>query len=191
MASFEIALKFALEDEGGYSNNVADPGGETYKGISRKFWFMWQGWRTVDAIKKQIGPILDRAGIERLNLALEANTDLDKMVSDFYRMQFWSHLFDQIESQAVATKIFDERVNLSMEAISCLQQALVALGFPIAVDGHFGFETLQAVNSADPAELLPRFVDALCGHYQAEATKKPSKKVFLAGWLNRAKKIPS
>jgi len=36
MKDFEIALKFVLKWEGGYSNDLRDPGGETKFGISKR-----------------------------------------------------------------------------------------------------------------------------------------------------------
>ena len=35
MADFKIAFEKVLEQEGGYVNDVNDPGGETYKGVAR------------------------------------------------------------------------------------------------------------------------------------------------------------
>ncbi len=36
MANFNNAFNLVLKNEGSYSNDPDDPGGETYKGISRK-----------------------------------------------------------------------------------------------------------------------------------------------------------
>lgn len=191
MASFEPALKFALENEGGYSNNLNDPGGETYRGISRRYWPVWSGWGMISAAMKKLNPSLDQAGIKKLDWLLAQDLVLQQAVHDFYRSKFWNPLYENIASQSVATKIFDEAINLGVEAVQCLQQALVACGYPIQIDGKFGGGTLNAVNTVGQKELMPRFVDALSGHYIAEAKKNPKKKTFLAGWLNRAKEIPS
>jgi lysozyme family protein len=188
MATFEAALEFTLKDEGGYSNNPADPGGETYKGISRHYWPTWQGWQFVAASKA--GLILDQAGIKKLDALLEQNRVLQQAVSNFYRKNFWNPRYEYIVSQSIATKIFNEAVNLGVEAVRCLQQALVAVGYPISIDGQFGGETIRAVNLVQAAELIPKFSEALSSYYIAEAEKTPAKKVFLAGWLKRAAEIP-
>src|SRR2546426_796362 len=51
MADFDYALTQLLKVEGGYANDPRDPGGETYKGISRVFWPNWSGWPLIDAAK--------------------------------------------------------------------------------------------------------------------------------------------
>ncbi len=55
MADFDIAYRLTMKHEGGYANNKADRGGETYRGIARKFWSGWIGWPLVDDAKKQPG----------------------------------------------------------------------------------------------------------------------------------------
>ncbi len=52
MAKFIDAYKKVLNNEGIYSNDPDDAGGETYKGISRKANPNWDGWISIDAIKK-------------------------------------------------------------------------------------------------------------------------------------------
>lgn len=45
MADFNEAFAATSMDEGGYANHCNDNGGETYAGISRKFWPGRNGWR--------------------------------------------------------------------------------------------------------------------------------------------------
>lgn len=56
MASFEENYKKVLASEGGYHSGIiggkVDKGGETYRGIARKYHPTWDGWATIDAIKK-------------------------------------------------------------------------------------------------------------------------------------------
>ncbi len=51
--SFAEALKHTLEFEGGYANDPADRGGETFRGISRKNWPRWSGWDLIDQVKRK------------------------------------------------------------------------------------------------------------------------------------------
>ena len=44
MAYFGDAFKKLSIKEGGYVNDKDDAGGETYRGISRKYNPTWQGW---------------------------------------------------------------------------------------------------------------------------------------------------
>ena len=52
MADFRLAYKKIEAAEGGYVNDPDDKGGETYKGISRKANPDWDGWISIDQIKK-------------------------------------------------------------------------------------------------------------------------------------------
>ena len=72
MANYHIALQEVLKNEGGYVNDPDDSGGETYKGIARRFHPDWIGWAYVD------------------NRDFK-NPNLDKLVSDFYYIKFWDH----------------------------------------------------------------------------------------------------
>ena len=54
MADFHKALKRTAKYEGGYVNDPADAGGETYKGISRRANPKWDGWQLIDAHKKTL-----------------------------------------------------------------------------------------------------------------------------------------
>lgn len=52
MADFKTAYKKIEAAEGGYCFDPDDAGGETYKGISRRANPNWNGWISIDAIKK-------------------------------------------------------------------------------------------------------------------------------------------
>lgn len=54
MADFKTAYKKIEAAEGGYCFDPDDAGGETYKGISRRANPNWNGWISIDAIKKLI-----------------------------------------------------------------------------------------------------------------------------------------
>lgn len=102
MADFEIAYKLTLQKEGGYANHKDDDGGETYCGIARNFFPSWAGWKILDQ-KKAKGPI------KRNSLFPELNN----LVKDFFRAQFWSAQAkgDRIQSQGLANFIYDFCVN--------------------------------------------------------------------------------
>ena len=106
MADFLKAYALTREFEGGYVNDPADPGGETYKGIARRKQPRWQGWAIIDGLKKNADfPAL-----------LYKNTTLNAMVLDFYKHEFWDFLCcDSIQSQAVAYELFDTAVNMGRE----------------------------------------------------------------------------
>jgi lysozyme family protein len=55
MAHFKTAYALTMGHEGIYSNNPKDRGGETYKGIARKFHPSWEGWKAIDRMKNKPG----------------------------------------------------------------------------------------------------------------------------------------
>jgi lysozyme family protein len=83
MADFNIADKLRQQNEGGYANNKADNGGETFRGIARKFWGSWKGWSIIDGIKKQYGTT---AAI--INKYASGNAVLRGYELEFYKTNF-------------------------------------------------------------------------------------------------------
>ena len=53
MANFEDAYKKLLIKEGGYVHDSDDSGGETYRGISRRYNPTWEGWDIIDTYKRK------------------------------------------------------------------------------------------------------------------------------------------
>lgn len=103
MSNFLTAYKTVRANEGGYRNVSWDAGGETYKGIARKFWPAWSGWKIVDEWKKthtmKKGDIIP-------------NPVLDKLVQDFFEMNFWKkNNLDKLTNQSLATLCLDMVIN--------------------------------------------------------------------------------
>lgn len=173
MSNFERALKKVLKYEGGYVNDPDDPGGETYKGISRKNWPNWDGWKWIDA--------------KRLGTA-------DLCVKDFYCDNFWLKLkCHQIQSQSVAEILFDAGVNMGRRpAVRLLQQASNSIYTNprpvigvLAVDGLIGSKTLGRINSQDAKILTNKFLFERVLFYWNLCFKKPVMFKYLKGWTNR------
>ena len=55
MTSFETAYRKTAQIEGGYANNPADNGGETWRSIARKMHSDWERWKVVDQLRHQPG----------------------------------------------------------------------------------------------------------------------------------------
>ena len=53
MADFDIAYGETELREGGYVNDPVDRGGETHRGVARKFNPDWKGWALVDRLKRE------------------------------------------------------------------------------------------------------------------------------------------
>jgi type VI secretion system secreted protein VgrG len=104
-----------------------------------------------------------------------------EQATQYYLQNFWETLYSQIENQAVASKLFDLGVLFGVRtAIESLQTAL-----GITVDGSFGQETLTAVNSAEPINLLLQYKVAFVHRALVIGSEKPSERVFVAGWIKR------
>jgi len=97
MASFEKAIERVLSNEGGYINDLVDPGGETNFGISRK------SYPTIDIH----------------NLTLE-------QAKNIYRRDFWIKIRGNIiQDQEIANNLLDFAVNAgNYAAISTIQKIL-------------------------------------------------------------------
>lgn len=134
MAKFEIAYKKTNKNEGGYSNVSTDTGGETYAGISRKFWPNWAGWKIVDAHKP-----LKRN--QKIN-----DPQLEVLKKAFYKKEFWDKVEgDPIEDQPIADTLYDFAVNANFPpSIKNIQNAL---GIPAT--GKITAGLIDAINNPE------------------------------------------
>lgn len=187
MADFLTAHNKTMGTEGGYANNPADAGGETYKGIARKFWHRWAGWPVVDQVKKTMtkqppygsGAYFNWA--KALNKLLAANLTLQKHVLTFYMVNFWdANRLGEINDQAVAEWTYDHIVNAGARGAMWLQLAAC-----VKADGGIGPATIAAVNACDPSQLLARCEDIAAAYRLDKAAANPSQIQFLTSWLTR------
>lgn len=120
MAKFIDAYKKVLNNEGIYSNDPDDAGGETYKGISRKANPNWDGWISIDAIKK--------AQPTTFKGILKKTPELEKKVQDLYKDKYWDCFeLDDVPSQLVAEQMFDTAVNQGQTAAIRFAQRVLDL----------------------------------------------------------------
>lgn len=109
MANFGEEYKKLIVKEGGYVNDPNDVGGETYKGVSRKYNPDWRGWGIIDIVKKDHPK--DFKGY------LNRNPELEKAVYDLYKNRYWDCFdLDEIPNQRVAGIMFDTCVNQGANA---------------------------------------------------------------------------
>jgi lysozyme family protein len=156
---FNRAIERVLANEGGYSNDQFDAGGETKFGICKRSY-----------------PKLDIK-----------NLTIDDAKFIYYR-DFWEpHLYSEFTSTELAEKVFDLAVNVgSSKAHLLLQRALRAVGNAVKEDGVLGKITLAAINSSNPNELLAALRSEAAGYYRNIVTKNSSQNKFINGWLKRA-----
>jgi lysozyme family protein len=138
--SFKRAFKLIIEGfEGNYSNDKDDPGGETYKGISRNMNKDWEGWKIIDGYK----------GEKYYPDLLKTDDKLQSLVLDFYKKNYWDVFEGDILGEETGEEMFDQSVNLGIQrAIEHLQRSLNILNdrqtlYPdVKVDGIIGDQTI-------------------------------------------------
>lgn len=190
MTDFDIAYNITRKIEGGWHNasgiNSADRGGETFKGIARKFWGTWSGWKIVDELKKKPG----------FPQTAERDPELNRLVREFFRVNFWDPLrLSQIRNQAIKNELFDTAVNIGVNpAGRMLQRALNYLNRDqknwkdLDVDGKIGPQTLltlAGLNEVDQRHVF-NLLNVLQGaHYIGILDRDRSQEAFIRGWLDR------
>lgn len=187
MANFISAFNITMKNEGLYSNDRDDIGGETYKGISRIYNPSWEGWRIIDKLKRK----------NNFHEEISKSKRLNDLVMLFYRQMYWDKLLlDNINDQQIAEKLFDISVNMGTYRSSLfLQQALNFLNrneklYPDLVeDGIIGRKTLSSLDiylKQDDYSFLLKILNLLQGnHYLNFMRKSPRQEKFARGWLNR------
>ena len=187
MPDFLEAYKITMGNEGGYSKDPDDVGGETFKGISRRYNPQWEGWEIIDAMKSH----------PNFPSILKTMSNLDDSVHDFYKKLYWdSNSLDDCPSQVIANEMFDTAVNMGRNrAAKFLQESLNYLNRnerifdDLEVDGDIGPASLRALNfilDHGEEELLLKVLNVLQGSFYLEyMKKKPSQEKFMRGWFER------
>lgn len=176
MSSFEAAIDTLLLHEG-VGGNAQDPGGPTHYGISLRF---LKTLAELEADGFLAGDINHDGQIDVQDIQSLGHRDAIAL----YRTYWWTpYRYDQIQHQAMATKVFDLTVNMGAQASHrCLQRAVRAVsGLCLVEDGVLGPQTLQAVNDLNPQTLLAAYRSEAAGYYRS-LHQRPFEK----GWLNRA-----
>lgn len=127
MSNFDRAFAALLGNEGRYSNNPADPGGET----------MWGITLAVARANGYVGRMQDMP------------VDVAKTI---YQRNYWLPQFDDLP-YAIAFQVFDAAVNSGIgQSVRWLQRAV-----GVADDGLLGPVTMAAVKAADPIKVIVLF----------------------------------
>jgi len=169
------AIKKVIRFEGGYVNDPYDSGGETYKGISRKFNPNWKGWEIIDSIE-------DKS-------KLDENKELEKLVVEFYFSLFRDSLSNVVylANEKLGINYFDAVVNMGRRAaVEILQESINSFGEELKVDGVLGKKTILALNRVKDKDIVNKFKEFRVKRYIKIAKKNPKNLKFLLGWVNRA-----
>ena len=186
MAEYQTAYDKLLAHEGGYVNDPADSGGETYKGVARRHHPDWSGWSRIDRAKGQSG----------FPGKLEDDSVLQRQVSGFYKKHYWDRIKgDDLPDQSIAEEVFDTGVNMGMRrAARFLQESINLLdrnqAEGLVVDGKVGSKTIQALKKSLQGDQSNYFVLLLLNVFQGyryiEVLRlNPKNERFTRGWLKR------
>jgi len=178
MADFDIAFNATMGHEGGYVNDPDDAGGETYRGIARRYNPQWEGWNIIDDTKPNI-----------------PDDKLDRHVRNFYEVMYWDvNRLDDFP-QVIANEMFDTAVNMGVtRAAKFLQSALNYLNrngklfSELVVDGKVGNRTINALEKITKNDLhiLWKIMNVLQGmHYLNYMKKSPIQEKYARGWFKR------
>ena len=178
-----------------WSDRKTDAGGETFGGISRRWWPDWQGWTTIDSAKGAAFPSNLRSP--------PFSESLEEQVRAHYEAHFWRPLLGaEMASQAIANEVFDQAVNRGRRAaVEALQRALNFhsgadrnwLGGswrPVDVDGRMGRrQTLPAVEQAVRHGRARHVAATMLGLRLAAAVELTERRSLdranAGGWKNR------
>ena len=159
--NYQSALNHVLQSEGLWSDNPADPGGATMKGVTLS---VYQAWKGNSHISKE----------DLRNIS-------DQEVADIYKQNYWDKVKGDDLPSGVDYAVFDASVNMGVGRASKLIQT--AVGVP--ADGVIGNQTVQAIKNANPVELIDKFSAEKDAFYKS----LPTFGTFGKGWLNRVAQV--
>lgn len=150
MASFKAQYNELIKREGNYHSGViggkVDKGGETYRGIARKYNPDWAGWKIIDSLKLK-GSIAFNAEIPAVN----------KLAYDYSKLKYWDKLnLDKVKNQSVADIIFEINWGFPSKTFSTVKKVTDYTGAYIA-------GLITKVNLMDPKQLFSDLVDSYAG----------------------------
>jgi len=173
MANFNDCIKKLLINEGVYSNDSTDSGGETVYGISRKNFPNAEIWKIVDQERYQTS----------FPNCLKDNQEILLLVNEFYQANFWQPIQgDRIINGVKAFSLFDFAVNSGIsQAVKIVQRAL-----GVTDDGVMGNNTVNGLNNANLEEFIAKFKIEKVKFYVKIVDNKPNQIKYLKGWIKRA-----
>jgi lysozyme family protein len=158
--NFERALVLVLKSEGGWSDNPADPGGATMKGV------------TLANFRRYVKAAATKADLRRIS---------DDQVATVYRRFYWDAVAGAELPDGIDYAVFDFAVNSGPGRAARYLQAVLGVG----QDGRVGPATLAAVR-AKPAGVV---IDALCDARLAFLERLPTWPTFGKGWSARVASV--
>lgn len=169
MLAITALIDRLIKREGGYVNHPADRGGPTKYGITRK---------TLAAYRKCAVTADDVKALTKAEAA------------EIYRVEYYFGPKIDGLPESVQEQVFDIAVNSGpVRGVRLMQKALIALGSDIVEDGKIGPKTIKAAQSFPCLYINNVLVYLRIDFYNNLCKEEASQKVFLRGWLARARKF--
>lgn len=161
---FLKCLEVVLRNEGLYSNNPADPGGATMKGVTQ---------REYDNYRAKQGD-----GFQDVKLIS------DEELYDIYYTLYWLPMnLDIINDDDLVLQVYDMGINAGIRTSIKLLQRLVG----VKDDGYIGQQTNRAIKEYN-GNILEDFKKRRKLFYVTLVQEKPNLRPFIKGWLARVDK---
>lgn len=158
--NFEQCLALVLKSEGGFTNNLKDPGGMTNLGVTKAVWENWVGHQVTETDMRALGP---------------------QDVAPLYKANYWDKISGDSLPLGVDYAVFDMAVNSGVSrAAKTLQQVL-----GVGADGKIGQATIDACEAANAREVATGVCEARLAFLQS----LPTYGTFGKGWANRVSSV--
>lgn len=158
--NFQRALSLVLKSEGGWSDNPADPGGATMKGV------------TLANFRRYVQPNATKDDLRHIT---------DAQLATVYRKFYWDAVAGDQLPDGVDYATFDFAVNSGPGRAAKYLQAVAG----VPEDGQIGPATIAAI-SAKPAGVV---IDTLCDNRLAFLKRLPTWGTFGKGWSSRVESV--
>ena len=165
MADYTKLIPTILKWEGGWSNDKADKGGPTMKGVTLAVY---------TAYRSKLG--------KRPPTQQDLKNITKEEWEDIFKSMYWDRWkADQIKNQSIANLLVDWTWVSGSYGIIYPQRLL-----GLVADGVVGPKTLNAINNyLNQKVLFDKLWERRKQHFISIANSRPENKKFLKGWLNR------
>ena len=159
--NYDAALQHVLKSEGLWSDNPADPGGATMKGITLSVYREWKRNPHISTEELMVIP--------------------DEEVYNLYKELYWNKVQGDYLPAGVDYAVFDSAVNMGVGRAAKLIQEAVG----VTADGVLGPASVSAIQKTDPKELIEKFSQLKENFYRSLGTFP----TFGVGWLRRVAEV--
>ena len=161
-SNFESALAYVLQSEGGFVNDLNDPGGMTNLGCTKAVWEEFVGHPVSEA---------DMRGL----------TPAD--VAPLYKRKYWDKVSGDDLPAGLDYSVFDAAINSGPERAAKWLQEVVG----VTADGAIGKGTLAAVEAYNVNDLIKVYSAKRLAFLQS----LPTFETFGKGWTTRVASVQS